>query len=395
MSLPSYEQFVHHESHEIRAAYAKKNGFDSMNESDLAHTMWRRLVERWSFRDIIHDILGEDYEDGGMGGDQREPPRSSSGGALRIDGQFFTFNDRAHTLIECSDFSLYKRYLDGEDLSKVLEQRQRLGFNLLRVWLLNQSVVGGRNGGFDGSRIHPADYPEVFYSKLPEFVERCAAYGLCIEFTVFTQAPLLMPTRDEQQGHLTQVADHVRGMGTVLLELGNEVDKEENRLKEGLILRDDGVIASQGSSQADQPPPHHDKPWHYELYHTNDLNEWWRKVGHNAMEWADQSKKPCVSNENTRFPDRDSNANHAFDAARGAALLCAGSCYHSEGGKRSVLFTDQELVCAGAWAAGAGSVPLEFQKGSYRHRDDLESPDVIRVYSRTLAGKEYIVQIRR
>jgi hypothetical protein len=66
----TYDRFVHHESHEIRKAYAKRNGHDSMTESDLAHTLWRRLVERWTFRDVIHDILGEPYEDGGMGGDK-------------------------------------------------------------------------------------------------------------------------------------------------------------------------------------------------------------------------------------------------------------------------------------------------------------------------------------
>ena len=69
--MVTYDQFVNHESHEIRAAYAQANGRDSLNESDLAHTFWRRLVEHWTLRDVIHDIKGEPYEDGGMGGDAR------------------------------------------------------------------------------------------------------------------------------------------------------------------------------------------------------------------------------------------------------------------------------------------------------------------------------------
>jgi hypothetical protein len=47
------------------------------------------------------------------------------------------------------------------------------------------------------------------------------------------------------------------------------------------------------------------------------------------------------------------------------------------------------------WVNGARSVPLEFQDGFYRHRKDLETDTIIRVYSRTIAdGREFIVPIR-
>ena len=46
-------------------------------------------------------------------------------------------------LAECSDFSLFKDWLDGKSIDAVLAQRAAIGFNLLRVWLLNTSVIPG------------------------------------------------------------------------------------------------------------------------------------------------------------------------------------------------------------------------------------------------------------
>ena len=43
---------------------------------------------------------------------------------IGIAGQFFTLDGQPWTAIECSDFSLYKRYLDGEDIRPVLAERQ-------------------------------------------------------------------------------------------------------------------------------------------------------------------------------------------------------------------------------------------------------------------------------
>jgi hypothetical protein len=251
------------------------------------------------------------------------------------------------------------------------------------VWLLNRSVVV--NGG-----IHPEDYPG-YYEALARFVD---AVGLYVELTVFTSTQGLMANVWDQQAHLDRTADAVRGKPNVLLELANEIDQHDNA-PSPLLTRPSGVLISRGSNGADSVPPRHDAPWDYELYHTNDLDEWHRKTGHNAMEWADQSGRPCLSNENTRFIDRDRSTAHAHDAAKGAALLCAGSDYHSLAGKTSTLWAGTELDCARAWVEGARSVPLEFQAGAYQHLANLEGPDCIRAYSRRLPdGREHVITIR-
>lgn len=315
-------------------------------------------------------------------------------GALAVAGQFFTLNGAPFTVIESSEFSLFKRYLDGEDIGPILRERQAIGFNTLRVWLLNDSVVAFRNG-VQQDGIHPDHYPD-FYTQLRHFVGTvCSAFA--VEVTVFTSTGTLMPKEEDQQSHLTLTTDALRGLPNALLELVNEADQYDNAPIPGLIAVQwgEGPILSRGSNGADSPPPHHDKPWQYELYHTNGLPEFQRKVGHNAMEWADQSRVPCVSNENTRYPDNDSSETHAYDAAMGAALLCAGSCFHSQGGKFSRLFDAVEYRCAKAWVAGAKSVPLEFQHGRYIHRAELEGPNCIRAYERRLPdGRGYAIRIR-
>ena len=266
-----------------------------------------------------------------------------------------------------------------------MAQRRDVGFNCLRVWLLNESVVK--------PIIHPDRWPD-FYEALGLFVEVVAAHGLYLELTVFTSCGSLMPSREDQQRHLDRTADAIRGKPGVLLELVNESDQWDNAPAPDLH-RPPGVIISRGSNGADSVPPRHDDPWNYEEYHTNGLPEFQRKSGHNSMEWADQSGRPCLANENTRFPDQDGNIIHAYDAAMGGALLCAGSCFHSVSGKTSVPFSGIELDCARWWVDGARSVPLEFQAGQYRHLTELEGPDCIRAYSRRLAdGREHVIRIR-
>lgn len=316
----------------------------------------------------------------------------STVGRLGIAGKFFTVDDQPFTAIETSEFSLFKRYLDGEDVRPIRRQRNDIGYNGERVWLLNKSVVGFRNATPDDG-IHPDQYPgDVFYEGLHNFVRSGPQF---VDLTVFTSTPSLMPGRDRQQRHLDRTADAVRGLPNVILSLVNENDhgEHDNQVSPDLV-RPAGVLITRGSNNADSRPPRHDDPWDAEEYHTNGLDQWWRKTGHNAMELADESGRPCWSSENTRYPDQDQSENHAEDAGENGALLCAGTCFHSEEGKLSKLFA-ASLPYAIAWARGARMVPLEFQHGQYIHRQDLEGPNCIRAHERRLLdGRGYICMVR-
>lgn len=314
---------------------------------------------------------------------------------IKLSGdKFFRRADGSRmTVIQASEFSLFKRYLDNDSptFDPVIAERRQVGFNTLRVWLLNHSVVAFRNG-IEQDMIHPSQYPD-FYPRLTQFVDYLGTQGFCVELTVFTQTETLMPDHGQQQEHLNRTADAIRGRSNVILETVNENDQHDNEVWDGLS-RPEGVIISHGSNGADQSGV--EPVWDYTLYHTNGLNEWWRKTGHNAMEKADDFNVPAICNENTRYPDSDSSTTHAYDAAAGASLLCAGACFHSQGGKFSRTFDPTELAAAQSWVTGALSVPLEYQAGQYLRRDDLLTPELLRVYERRLSdGRGWIVKIRK
>lgn len=310
---------------------------------------------------------------------------------LSVDGQFFrSHGDRWHG-IQNSEFSLPKMFMLGLDVRPLLDERCGLGFNDFRCWLLNESVVGQVYPG----GIHP-DQHLNFYERVQRLAELIGTYGACVEYTVFTSCDPLMTNVVDQIQHWEMTQSAVRGLGNVRLELVNEYNWGEGQNAPDRALwdmRPAGIIASSGSSTADAPPP--EPVWDYVLHHTNGLNEWQRRVGHNTMEWADHYRVPGCANENMRYPDDDSSTVHAYDAAAGAALLCAGACFHSQAGKFSRPFDAVERAAAEAWVAGARSVPLEFQAGQYHRRDDLLEPGVIRVYERRLSdGRGHIVRIR-
>jgi hypothetical protein len=235
----------------------------------------------------------------------------------------------------------------------VLEDRQACGFNLLRVWTLFDV------GGIGTLRDCP-------YAQIPAFVAKCAEHGFYVEFTAYVQPELQDP---EHWKSLIDAASFSQAPAPLL--------------------------SSHGSNGAEAwgVTPY----WSYVTFHTNGASEEQRKVGHNAMEiWSG----PTLTNETSRFPDIGmwwwgDVAKLAYDSAAGAALLCAGACFHSVSGKTSVLFTDDERAAAMHWVDGANSVQLApCQPGDYRHRGDLEGPQDLRVYQR--GGEDIcIVRIRK
>ncbi len=221
-----------------------------------------------------------------------------------------------------------------------------------------------------------------------------AQYGQYPEITAFTGPyTQTFANDDEKVAHWENLiaALSPSSITNILnLELVNEWDNAPNLGLPFDRLRRPPFLSSHGSSIQDAPPK---EPVWDVAGHRPGSNEWQRKVGHNAMaDVADIYHMPSWCNETIRMPDNDSNPEHAFDAAAGGALLCAGSCFHSPSGKNSTLFHGHELLLAEQWTAGARSVPLEFQAGVYFHPND---GPYLRRYGRRLPdGREHIVAIR-
>ncbi len=288
------------------------------------------------------------------------------------------------TAIQCSDFNLLNRWQHGENILPVLAQRRACGFNLLRVWI-----------AYDIPGI--GTFLDVDFKRIPAFVAFCARYGLYVEFCAYAGIndpdhwPLLCDAADWSDPH-------------PLLELVNELDQNTNEPDHmGRVFRLDdydrpsGLLASHGSNGSEKRPV--EPFWDYATFHTNGAPEEQRKVGHNGMEiWSG----PTLTNETSRWPDvgmwvgADTNrmADLAFDSSAGAALLCAGSCFHSFNGKTSTLWDSVAESVARAWVAGAMGVDLDYQDGAYRRLD----PGVfLRIYQRFYndARGSWTVEIRK
>jgi hypothetical protein len=263
------------------------------------------------------------------------------------------------TVIGTSDFNLYNRWFSGEDVSAVLQQRQDLGFNSVRVWTA-YDIVG--IGTCDPTR-------PGFYARLPAFMDDLASYELYAEITGFTGPYPYFPTQASMLNHWNLLDTALTGCMNLLdLEAVNEGDNGPNL----------GVPLDKLRQ------PH----WDVAGYRSTG-SEWQRKVGHNAMEWAATWSIPVWTNEYPRT-DNDPNPDHWFDGAASSVLLCAGAgCFHSPEGKISTLFAGQTLVCAKAFVAGARSVPLEYQAGAYTVNNPPYPPNVIRIYQRTLADGRF------
>lgn len=291
--------------------------------------------------------------------------------ALVVNGHVFQQADGTPwTAIECTDFRLFQRFLVGEDITPQLAQRQAIGFNQIRVFGMCRNL-------FD---LNPATYPN-FYDRLPAFVWRAASFGLRTDFVVFPDCALVMPVLEDQLRHWQRVGDALRSVtSSVLVSLQNEADQTPNHLDTNAFGPLSGLWCSHGSNGSEAPPvsPYFD----WTELHTNEASaEWPRKVGHNSMEiWGG----PTIATENKRYPDHDNSSVHAFDAAAGAALLCAGSCYHGVDLRQSLVISGDELAGARAWVAGARSVDLRYQHGDYRHAIELETSGVLRAYQRVL-----------
>lgn len=291
------------------------------------------------------------------------------------------------TVKQTSDFNLFNRFLhDDPIVPLVLEQRASLGFNALRVWTCYEIPLIGR--------LYPPEHPEYF-QQLPEFMALIAQYGLYAEVTAFTG---LKPFwNKDDPGPMIQfwndLVSALNGVTNLLdLEATNEWDNGPNMgIPLDQLQQPAWGLSSHGSGAQDSPPysPH----WSVAGYRAPPL-EWQRKVGHNAMEWADTWNIPVWTNEYQRT-DNDPVVHHWYDGAAGGVLLCAGAgCFHSPHGKDSTLFDGHELQCAEAFIAGADSVPLEFQAGVYS-RIDPNPPGILRIYRRTLPdGRYHEVRIR-
>lgn len=321
--------------------------------------------------------------------EKRAAQSPSSLPRLVVEGRFFRQDTGTRwTGIETTDFNLFNRFLDGQDITPILRQRADAGFNLLRVWTDFDVCADAKCPDHQPiGRMIPATHPD-YYTRLPDFLDLCARHGFYVELTAFTGRP----DADEAKiAHWERLITALTSRPNVLLELINEHNVHHKSLPYDRLRRPPTpILASHGSGGAGAEPR---LPiWSYVTYHPGFGADWMRKAVEEGTQAADRFGVPVLVNETTRFPDNDKSLEHAYDVGRGCALALAGCAFHSVAGKNSRLWDGHELALAREWARGARSVSLDCQRGELRQLDD---PHFLRVFERSGAGPDCRADIRR
>lgn len=348
----------------------------------------------------------------------RPPPHLDAGerGRVRVDNLRFAREDGStYQQRSFSDFSLFQRWLRGEDISALLDERIGLGANMLRVFLMyNGAGIGNVNGM---GELRPSSHAD-FYTKLTDFTKFLQTRGLRVEFVVFADAQDLMPGLSDQQTHLNRTFDALRNEWNVIIELCNEPAKNGCRLDE--LTVPSGLITASGDYDTVNCSIGHVRD--FVTLHTERKPEWPRTPRslaevRDGADCLNAVHRPVTADEGTGAaevarPDSRSDNPDDFGFYGGtAALMGAGATFHSDDGIASRMLgpkqkqAAQQYFWALKWApvsaqfapyqrggagggSGIGNMPLQ-------HFDEGENgTGALRTYCKDTEGAEWCIAIR-
>lgn len=382
MALPTYDEFVNHESWEVEEAYRKRTGHGPAI-SDMYHNSWRRWEERWSHRDIIHDILGEPLEDGGAGGDE-DPITELS--PLRIEGAYFLDSDnQIHRRKGVTAFTLSKRAATGRkaDALNFMDWAVEEGFNEFRVFT-QTSWTGNGDGVEEGWGYDPEACLWV--------ANEAAKRGARVEFVAHTFPYEINAMVD----HLEEVDMLCVATGS-FLEVANEPPRNNIPLSD--LLNRYKPRAMWASGKYD-PTPYPAGQWIND--HSPRDGEWPRKFK-GAIEFSDGSgpyvpftppfSGPVMEDEPPQVEQTLSPDDWESYGAGSALFGCGGRMHSNPTLQKCEIPTDGTvLACVKAFVRGLNVVPLQRYQPGYEHPDDQGS--LRRYRRRGQNGKWYEISVR-
>jgi hypothetical protein len=256
--------------------------------------------------------------------------------AIHVEGSTFVdAKGRRWIWRGCTDFLLFKRHLDREDITPLLNERAGVGATLVRVLGMCQNIA----------RFHPQEYP-AYFDRLGPFVDLVARSGLYVELTVFADAQFIMSSSAEQHQHLARVVDILRGKANVFVELVNEFSK--NGVDPRQFTKPDGIQCSHGSGQTDEAPPQ--PPWDYITFHVRrDPPKAWNDVNPDNVRWP--PGPPWISDEMMKAGVDVSDPQRFYQAGVFAGLG-NGATFHSQEAVESRPLSPIARDCAVAFFRG-------------------------------------------
>lgn len=342
---------------------------------------------------------------------------------LREDGSTFPFRG-------ADSFSLFHRFLIGENILPVLLELVSLGCNVIRVFAMyNEHGIGKVNGL---GRLRPNDHPN-YYAAWHPFLELCATVGMRVEVPLLADAQEM--SIGEQQEHVNLLYNILEGHWNAnFCETCNEpkingVDLDQVAPRKGLVLRASGNYDLE-----------HGKIGYvldYVTLHTERKFEWprtCRTLGEfrDGADGLEAVRVPVVSDEPTGVaeaarpdartgpdyfpPDHHEGWTWLDDLrqyAAGCQMFGAGSTFHYDDGVTSRLMGPNQKIAAIEWFKAVIWMPVEAQFSQYQrggegggagvgdmpiNHHDLHEPYPVRslrTYAKRGQGLEFCVAIRK
>lgn len=260
---------------------------------------------------------------------------------LAMAGRWFTdYGSKVH-LAAIDQFRAYDRYLNGEDLTPLIEESHDLGAWAWRTFLMADSFMqlGPTRSGY--------------YDRLPAFTALLADNGLVLNPVVLADAQVVLPRQSDQHAHAERVYAALRGF-PVLVSLVNEFAK--NGVNPAQFPQPPDLLWSRGSNLGDAEPP---QPFasFIEFHPRRDIPKTIDDAvaSANYLRYQLFATMPIVIDEPLGFaavnePGRRSNDPEVAGLLAGLyKLMVAGSCFHSSNGIQSVLLDPPTRRCAEAW----------------------------------------------
>lgn len=254
----------------------------------------------------------------------------------------------------CTDFLLIQKHAIGQDIRPILEERQSLGFDMVRVLTMANNIAQFSPMTYDVNKI------------VPEVLELCHQYGLRAEVEGFADVQLIGLNEAEQMDHHILISNIIRQMDNIdIYDLVNEYEK--NGINPDRFPRPSLIVASKGSRVDNKPPK--SPYWSFTTFHPRRDGEdyyfakWRADVGaqsevYNGVEGEPIIMCPVFPDEPRGFdeindPNRRSDyPGYAYQIGWLHSVFHNGAMFHSTDGINSRLFRSNTLQCSKAFIKG-------------------------------------------
>jgi hypothetical protein len=291
---------------------------------------------------------------GEFDGPTLEYPQAPS--RLRVDGKVFRNEAGERKVIALhSDFRLLKMFLDGEDVSAILDARMA-AVSDAPVLARGPRVFGTCSFLFP---LDPTTYGDRYYEGLQKFSRLLFERNLYWEYVAFADAQLI-PL--DQHKHWRRACEALESEPNVIIELANEYAK--NGVDPGQFEPMGTHPLSRGSGLGDDPPygghTGEKGPWHFGTFHPRRDWKWPFTVAATVNEIQKYPNlnvailvdEPIGADEVDQPNRRSTDAELFEKMAVDCAIWAAGGTFHSTAGLSSLPWGEKQTRCAQAFFRG-------------------------------------------